>query len=247
MVPQPVPLAGQLRLLFLARGHRLDLFELEAEQIELSVPRPRGADKLGGPLLQRTHALVRRTDASAKLELTGAAMPVEHVELGAREHQLAVLVLSVEGQQPPAELLEIAHRGRAAAHVCPRAAIGPYAARQHDLLGAVRDLLAGLETGRQSEHALGVGLPRALAHDPSPRAPPEQQIERVREQGLARARLAGEHVQSGREPQLGPFHQQQVLRAQLVEHAACLAPAGDGPDGCQREREAYPTALPVAV
>ena len=42
--------------------------------------------------------------------------------------------------------------------------------------------------------------------------------------GLARAGLAGEHVQAGTEAQLGPLDQQQVLDAQLVQHAAgCIS------------------------
>ena len=39
----------------------------------------------------------------------------------------------------------------------------------------------------------------------------EQQIERVREHGLAGAGLAGEHVQPLGEPQLGALDQQQIL------------------------------------
>src|SRR6476659_5556754 len=39
------------------------------------------------------------------------------------------------------------------------------------------------------------------------------------EDGLARARLAGEDVQAGRQPQLGLLAEEQVLDAQLEEHA----------------------------
>ena len=38
------------------------------------------------------------------------------------------------------------------------------------------------------------------------------------EHGLARAGLAGEHVEPGREAQLGPLDEQEVLDAQFGEH-----------------------------
>ena len=41
----------------------------------------------------------------------------------------------------------------------------------------------------------------------------------MREHGLARAGLARDGVQAGREPQFGPLDQQKVLDSQLEEHA----------------------------
>ena len=57
------------------------------------------------------------------------------------------------------------------------------------------------------------------AHDPRLRAPPEQEVQRVREDGLARTGLAGEHVEPDREAQLGPLDKQEVLDAEFGEHA----------------------------
>ena len=71
----------------------------------------------------------------------------------------------------------------------------------------------------QREHALHVGLRRAWAHDPGPRLAAEQQIQRVREHGLARPGLPREHVQARPETELGPLDQQEVLDAEFVEHA----------------------------
>ena len=59
---------------------------------------------------------------------------------------------------------------------------------------------------------------------PGARAAAQQQVERVREHRLARARLAGEHVETRGEAQLGPFDEEEVLDAQLQEHVrACTS------------------------
>ena len=73
-----------------------------------------------------------------------------------------------------------------------------HAACEHDLLGVRREPLAELlaQLARQVEDALHVRLGRPRAHDPAARAAAEQQVERVREHRLARAGLAGEHVQT---------------------------------------------------
>ena len=73
---------------------------------------------------------------------------------------------------------------------------------------------------RKVEDTLDVGLAGAGANDPRPRAPAEEQVEGVGEHGLAGARLAGEHVQAGREPQLRLLDQQQVLDTKLLEHVS---------------------------
>ncbi len=81
-----------------------------------------------------------------------------------------------------------------------------------------------------AEDPLDVGLGSAWPHDVRARAPPEQQVERMREHGLAGAGLAGEHVQTGSEAQVRPLDQQQVLDVELFEHRsrAGLPARGDG-------------------
>ena len=64
---------------------------------------------------------------------------------------------------------------------------------------------------------------------PGARLAAEQQVERVGQHRLARAGLARDRVQPGPEPQLGPLDQQQVLDAQLEQHAArSTSGAADG-------------------
>jgi len=71
----------------------------------------------------------------------------------------------------------------------------------------------------QVEDTLDVGLARAGTDYSSTRATSEQQVERVGEHRLAGARLAREHVQPGRQPQLRALDQQEVLDVQLLDHA----------------------------
>ena len=131
-----------------------------------------------------------------------------------------MLVLAVERQQRAAGVAQVGRRGAAAAEVGARAALGAHAAGEHDLVGVGRQPVAelGAQLLGQREDALDVGLGRAGPHDPGPRLAAEQQVERVGEHGLARARLAGEHVQARPEAQLGALDEQEVLDTQLVEH-----------------------------
>ena len=169
---------------------------------------------------------VRRAVAVAELEQLGAGEAVEDLELGRGEHQLAVLVLAVEGEQPRAERPQLRGRGRAPADEGagpPRGADPP---AEHDLVGVVgkplgdRRQLGVVEgSGREREDALDPGLLGARADDLGTRAAAHQQVERVGEHGLSRPGLAGDRVQARLEAQLGALDQQQVLDPQLVQHA----------------------------
>ncbi len=88
--------------------------------------------------------------------------------------------------------------------------------RQRGKLG-----IAGNRLGHR-EDALDIGLLGARADDAPARLAAEQQIECVRQHRLAGAGLAGDHVQARTEHQLGRLDQQEVLDAQLGEHAAQL-------------------------
>ena len=131
-----------------------------------------------------------------------------------------MLVLAVEGEQRAAELAQVGDGRRAPVEVGARAPVGADAAREHQLLGVGAQALAELlaQAVRAGRRPLDVGLAGAGANDPRPRAPAQQQVERVGEHRLAGAGLAGEHVQPGRQPQLGLLDQQQVLDAKLLQH-----------------------------
>ena len=197
---QPVPLGAQRLLLVLARPGGLDLVELEREQVELSIARPGQLLELRDALAQVTHLLVRGADALAELELRGAAVAVEDVELRRRDHQLSVLVLPVEREQAAAELAQVARRsrsGRRCTRGCGRRATRAGRARAPRRPRGIRSSSVRLEPRRAREHAFDVRLGRAGADDAAARAAAQQQIERVRQQRLAGAGLPGEDVQSG--------------------------------------------------
>jgi hypothetical protein len=177
---------------------------------------------------------VRAGQRADLVDVLGAREAIEHRELLGRDRQLAVLVLPVEREQPAADLAQVLGRRRAPLDERPRAPGGGHPAPEDDLVLPLREPVAQLRQrfllqqvrGRR-ECALDVGLRGTGPHDPRARAPPEQEVERVGEHGLPRAGLAGHHRQAGAQAQLGALDQQQVLDAQLAEHAHGLPPGSD--------------------
>jgi hypothetical protein len=180
------------------------------EQVELALARVLQLAQLLGALAQCPHLAVGGGAGGAAGGLLGAAVPVEDLQLLGGERLLAVLVLAVEREQRRSEAAQVRDGGGAAVDLRAGAPVGADAAGEHDLLGVGGQQLAalGLQRFGEREHPLDVRLGGAGPHDPRPRAPTEQQVERVREHGLARARLSREHVQPIREAQLGPLDQQ---------------------------------------
>ena len=167
--------------------------------------------------------------------MVGPREAVEDLGLGRGDRQLAVLVLAVEGEQPPAEQLQVRRRGGAAADERRGPARGRHPPPEHDLLDAGRQALGELahlrlieQARRNVEAALDPGLVGSRADDLRARPAAHQEIERVGEDGLSGPRLTGDRVEAGAEPELGPLDQQQVLDSQLSEHALCVAPAAAG-------------------
>ena len=111
---QSPTLCAQLVFLALAQPDRVDLGELEAEEILLALPLAR---LLADPLELAPRGLPladeRRHAAAGSV---GLRVPVQEVELPAGLHQALVLVLAVELEQRFAEALEEGHRGRRVVH-----------------------------------------------------------------------------------------------------------------------------------
>ncbi len=220
----------QLVVLPLVGLRRVDLGELELEQVELALARAGELAQLLQALLQAAHLGICLGARPQPQRLLGAAQLVEHPELRGGERQLAMLVLAVEGQQRAAEIAQLADGRRAPVQIRARASVGAHPSRQHDLLGVHRQSLGELlgQRGGQLEDTLDICLLGTGPHDAGACAPAEQQIERVGEHGLAGTGLPGEHVQPGRQAQLRPLDQQQVLDAQLRQHRAGVAVPADG-------------------
>ena len=98
-MPQPVSLNCQLRSLILARRDALDLVELERQQVELALTPGGELVHVRKALLELSYPAVCIGHALPEPTLQQPAVTVEDVKLDGREHQLAVLVLAVEGQQ----------------------------------------------------------------------------------------------------------------------------------------------------
>ncbi len=191
-------------MLVLVGSERVDLLELVLEQVELALSLRGELGQLRQSRLEQARLRESvRTRPQARLVL-GVAEAVEDLQLRARKSQLAMLVLTVEREQRARDVAQLCERSRAAAQICARASIGADAPGEHELLGIGADALAELLAQRlgQIEDPLDIGLAGAGADDPSPRAAAEQQVEGVREHGLARAGLAGENVQPPRQAQL---------------------------------------------
>ena len=145
-----------------------------------------------------------------------------------------MLVLAVERDQRLGELAQIADRRRAPVDERPRAPVGADPPREHDLLGVGGQPLAELAAQRlgQLEDPFDVRLGGARPHDAGLRATAEQQVERMGEHRLAGAGLPRQHVQPGRQPQLGPLDEQEVLDAQFAEHPDGVSARPDGTAVC---------------
>ena len=103
-VPQAPAVGAQLRVLVLARRKRVDLLDLEREQVEVAIARPGELAQRRDFTLEREHARVARGELRARDGGLGAGEAVEQLELRRCDRQLAVLVLSVEREQPRAEV-----------------------------------------------------------------------------------------------------------------------------------------------
>ncbi len=211
----------QLLVLALVRVDRVDLAQLVVEQVELALALGGELEQGCLALLQRAHQRERRRACAQARGVIAGAEAVEDLQLRRGQRELAVLVLAVEREQHAAELAQVGYGRGATADVGARAPVGADAAREHELLRVGADALAELlaQALRQVEDPLHVSLAGSGAYDPRPRAPAQQQIERVREHGLAGAGLAGEHVQPWRQAQLRLLDQQQILDTELLQHA----------------------------
>ena len=224
-VPQALPLWSELRLLGRIGVRGLDLLQLEAQDVEIALA---GALPLPDPsqlALDPKHLGVRLPIGAAPLQVLLAGEAVQRLELRARQRQLAVLVLPVEGEQPRAQGLQLGRRGRAAREKRARSPARRDAPPDGDLGRALRQPLRDLGQLRIAEQPLGnlehplhVGLGRARPDDVRARLAAHQQVEGVGQDRLARSRLARDRVQPRPESQLGALDQEQVLDPELEEH-----------------------------
>ena len=113
------------------------------------------------------------------IEMAGPGEAVEDLHLGGGDRQLAVLVLSIEGEQTRGEQLEVGGRRGPPGDERSRPAGGRHPAPEHDLLASLRqprgdlaELLVVEDRLRQVEYAFHPRLLGARADDLRPRPTP---------------------------------------------------------------------------
>ena len=155
------------------------------------------------------------------LDLGEAVQQLAHA---GRAGQALPGVLAVDVEQMLGQLAQLGDGGGAA--VDPRAALAlgvDDAAQQQRVLGAVGGVEAGFlqpggEGGGAVELGRDLGAGGALAHDGGVAARAQGQLQRVDQDGLARAGLAGEGGETGGEVQLQRRDDDEVLEAQAAQH-----------------------------
>ncbi len=153
---------------------------------------------------------------------------VERRELAGGADEAAVLVLGREADQRPGEGGDGLARRRLPVDQCPRPPLGRHAPRDDDLalvLGQLAQrrgrviLLQPLpEPLRQGDGRLHEGVPRARAHGAGVGRRTGQQRERLGEDGLAGARLAGDRRQARGRGELGPLDHHEVPHLERADH-----------------------------
>jgi hypothetical protein len=214
-VPQPLALRGDLRPLLWDRRHLLDLRELVAVQVEVALARSFPLAQLGQLRRQQPALAVRFAVVLAQGQVPGAGEPVEDLQLGRGDRQAAVLVLAEEGDQAAAQQLQVGGgRGPAGDEGAGATARRDAPAENHLLralgqpLGQLCELGLGQQARGQVEDALDPGLGRARPNYLGFGLAAHQQVQRVRQHGLAGTGLAGDCVQPLPQPQLGPLDEE---------------------------------------
>ena len=142
---------------------------------------------------------------------------VQHVELEGRPREAALLELTRHGDRLFRRRRNVLSRGRAPPGVGAGSTVLEDAPREHETalaLGA--QLLERLVLPVELRLDVGLAAGGPDHRGVGPRA--EQQADRLRENRLAGAGLAGDRVQARREVELGLPDEDEVLDAQAAEH-----------------------------
>ena len=150
------------------------------------------------------------------------AVLVEQRELGGALQQRLVRVLAVHVEQELAEFAQLRQRHRGTVDVRLAAAAGVDGpAHQHARFVRVADVLRPHPLDHRGSGAeLGADLRarRAFAHHVGVGALAEREQQGVDEDGLARAGLAGEHGEAGREVEFERLDDDEVADCQRQQH-----------------------------
>ena len=167
----------------------------------------------------------RQARRAARAVSARAGVRVERRELVGGPREPALLELAAHREQRLDRSRDVLARGAPAPGVGARPPVGEDPPREHErllALGAELGELAERLVVGQVELGLDVGLVRRRPDQRRLAARAEQEPDRVREDRLPRAGLAGDRVQPRVELELGLPDQDEVLDAQPPEHPAIV-------------------------
>ena len=217
----PEPLALGAQLLLPARLHAVGVLDERAELVE---PRFRERSVLGELLVPppRRHQLApRRARLRAPLQLLVAAEAVEHLELVRGTREPPLLELAGHGDDALDRGGHVLAGGRPPPRVRARAPVAEHPPRDEQgvlVLGPEVGQL--LELVRDVELGLDVGLRAGRPDERVVALRPEQEPDRLREDRLPRAGLAGDRIQAGSELEVRLPNEDEVLYAQPAQHGS---------------------------
>jgi hypothetical protein len=173
--------------------------EFASSRVEELALGGRGLRRMGG----RSGLLERRAPgAKAFRDFTGqrreAAESVDKIALGQRLCERLMRVLAVQADEFFAQVLQVGQRGRPAIDPCPASSLRVEDTAQQDFVSIAGELMFG----KPRAHIRNVGRVKgcgefgagsARAQLAQLEAIAQQQRERIEQNGLARARLAGKH------------------------------------------------------
>ena len=226
---QPAPLDREVGLLRRRRRDRVDLADLEIEQVE-----PRRAVPVRR--LHRLERLPRRLPAGRgrrrRFEVfLRSRERVEQVERRVAVGQLELGVLPVNGDEALPEASQRADRGRLVLDERAPASVGRELPSQEQVRRLGKPGLArGSRAPRARRELAGDDEFRGALPDEVRRSPPAgEQRHRVHEDGLAGARFAGDDGEPVLELELQVFDDREILDRQAPQHARSLARPRAGP------------------
>ena len=160
-----------------------------------------------------------------------ARIGIEQAAMGRRIDQRAGVVLAVDFHQRRTEILQRLHADRLIVDEGAGAAVGKLHAAQDQCLAgldvAFDEQRAGRMIGGQLEHRGDLALLGALAHQRRIASRTERQRERIEQDRLAGAGLAGQHRQAAGEIDVEPIDQDNVADREPGQHdrTILVAPA----------------------
>ena len=154
-VTEALALRRQLRLLGRVGRHLLDLGELVAVEIEVALAAAVALPQLGQLGLETRALAMRLAVGLAQGQVLGAGKAVEHLHLRRGNRQPAVLVLAIEGEQPPSQQLQVGGRGGPARDEGRGPTRGRHPAPEDDLLRSRRQPFGDLLHLRLAEQPGG--------------------------------------------------------------------------------------------